>query len=452
MKTYKKATLTFKDSSTPGEKMSTTTRFLLISAFLIAVTSAICAYRIIFFEGNPVSHFLFLPILFIILWWIRRTTNELVIDKQALTERCKELTCLFGIAKVIGDPDGSLSEILQSIVEYLPPAFQYPNYASARITLDDRIFETPNCKPQVKRLGIDIIIQGQSRGTIEIFYNDVTKNLPKVSFLKEELNLLQTIANQLAPIIVKKEDEEEKMKLQGQLRHADRLATIGQLAAGVAHELNEPLGNILGFAQLAQKTENLSTQVFKDLESIVTASLHAREVIKKLMLFSRQMPPQEARVNLNRLIEEGLYFIESRCAKSGIEMIRLLGSNVPEIIADPSQLYQVIVNLVVNAEQAIPRGGRITIETTADTKFLYLTIKDTGIGMSHEIMAHIFVPFFTTKDVNQGTGLGLAVVHGIVTAHGGTISVESEPNRGTTFTVKLPLTKDTKDSKSQEVN
>jgi two-component system, NtrC family, sensor kinase len=203
--------------------------------------------------------------------------------------------------------------------------------------------------------------------------------------------------------------------------------------------LNEPLGNILAFAQLAEKQADLPRQTVADIEKIVTASLHAREVIKKLMLFARRMPPQKTSVDLNRVIEEGLYFIESRGAKSGVTIRRRLSRRIPRITADPSQLHQVLVNLLVNAIQAMPRGGTLKIATRASDRYVVLVVEDDGIGMSEEVLGKIFTPFFTTKDVNEGTGLGLPVVHGIVTSHGGTITVRSSPGQGSRFEIRLPL-------------
>ena len=157
------------------------------------------------------------------------------------------------------------------------------------------------------------------------------------------------------------------------------------------------------------------------------------------MLFSRQTPPRKIPINLNQVVEQGLYFLEARCVKEGIEIIRLLAPDLPEITADPSQLHQVLVNIIVNAIQAIPNGGQLKIQTKAAKNSVTLLIKDTGIGMSDEIRKQIFLPFFTTKDVDQGTGLGLAVVHGIITSHGGTIKVKSKPNAGSCFEIQLPV-------------
>jgi signal transduction histidine kinase len=247
------------------------------------------------------------------------------------------------------------------------------------------------------------------------------------------------MARELSLIIDRKHSQVEERKLHAQLRHADRLATIGQLASGVAHELNEPLANILGFAQLAGKCPDLPEQAGQDIEKIVKASLHAREIVRKLLLFSRQMPTRKEKTNINDLIKEGLYFLQSRCIKEGIELNYLLPEHPPEITVDPSQLKQVIVNLVVNAIQAMPEGGKLDIRTRTRGDHISIFVEDTGVGMSKEILKQIFLPFFTTKDVGEGTGLGLSVVHGIVTSHGGTIKVDSTVGLGTTFEIILPL-------------
>lgn len=359
--------------------------------------------------------------------------------QAALRERVKELTCLYSITQVVEREGLSLETILQGIVELLPPAWQYPEIAAGRIILDGHPYFTPGFRPEGQKQTADIVVKGERRGVVEVVYVEKKPEVDEGPFLKEERNLINAIAGQVALIVERRKAEEDRSKLQEQLRHADRLATIGQLAAGVAHELNEPLGNILGFAQLAKKDPELSKQVSKDIETIITASLHAREVIKKLMIFARQMPTQKALIDLNEVIEEGLYFLESRCAKAGIELRRVLTPDLPEITADRAQLHQVLVNLIVNSIQAMPEGGRLTIQTLAQGDHVSLVVEDTGIGMSQEVLKKMFVPFFTTKDINEGTGLGLSVVHGIVTSHGGSIDVESRVGRGTRFAVQLPL-------------
>ncbi len=357
----------------------------------------------------------------------------------ALRERVKELTCLYSLAKLTERPNRTLEEILQGIVDLLPHAWQYPEITAGRILFDGNSFATANFIQEKKSQMAKIVVHGKLRGLIEVVYLEEKPEMDEGPFLKEERNLIDALAHQISLIVRRRQADEEKKYLQDQLRHADRLATIGQLAAGVAHELNEPLGNILGYAQLAEKQAGLPPQVNKDLSQIVKMSLHAREVVKKLMLFARQMPPRITKVNLNLVIEEALSLLESRCVQNDITLIRRLSPELPEMTIDPSQMHQVIVNLVVNAIQAMPDGGSITITTVASDDQIVLTIKDNGIGMSEEVRKQLFIPFFTTKDINEGTGLGLPVVHGIITSHGGAIDVESRPGQGSRFEIRLPL-------------
>lgn len=372
---------------------------------------------------------------------IVQTLGIALIHRRAqveLRERIKELTCLYGIAKLVEQANISLEEILQGIVELLPSAWLYPEIASARIILDKRSYTTSHFKEGVQRQLAEINVDGEERGAVEVAYSIEKPELDEGPFLKEERNLIDTVAREVALIIERKKTEEDRERLQEQLQHADRLATIGQLSAGVAHELNEPISSILGFAQLIKRNSELPGQVREDLEKIMKASLHAREVVKKLMLFARQVPPQKTPVNLNQIVEESLYFLESRCAKEGIKVVRLLSSNLPEVTADPAQMTQVLVNVAVNAIQAMPNGGKLTIQTKSSDKFVSLIVKDTGVGMEEDVMRQMFLPFFTTKDIGKGTGLGLSVVHGIVTSHGGSIKVDSRVGQGTAFEIQLP--------------
>jgi len=355
-----------------------------------------------------------------------------------LRERIKELTCLYGIAQVVARPEASTDEVLLNIVDLLPPAWLHPKIACARIVLNGQSYTTQGFQETPYRQTSDILVNGERLGFVEVAYKEKRLTRDEGPFLLEERSLIDSVSREVAHFYERTRTEEEKASLHGQLRHADRLATIGQLAAGVAHELNEPLGNILGFAQLAKKTPDLPEQAEEDLKCIETASLHAREIIKKLMVFARQMPPEKVLVRLNKVVEEGLYYFEARCEKAGIDLVRRLDPGLPRITADPGQLNQVLVNLVVNAIQAMPAGGTITVETRAGMDQVLLAVEDTGMGMPEDVKKHIFLPFYTTKDVNEGTGLGLPVVHGIVTSHKGNITVETEEGKGTRFIIQFP--------------
>ena len=364
----------------------------------------------------------------------------------ALRERVKELTCLYSLARLVERTGISLAEILQGAVELLPQAWQYPELTAGRIVFDGQSYETAHFKQSSQIQSAPIVVNGQPRGRVDVVYIKKMPPAHEGPFLTEERNLIDAAARQIAIIIERRQAEEDRFRLQDQLRHADRLATIGQLAAGVAHELNEPLGNILGFAQLAQKHPCLPKRIDEDLAKIVATCLHARQIIHSLLVFSRQMPPQKAGLDLNVVVEEAMSLLEQRCAKNSIRIVRDLAADLPQIVADAPQLRQVLVDLTVNAIHAMPNGGVLEVATrTADDR-VRLTVQDDGIGMTEAVLKEIFVPFFTTKDVNEGTGLGLPVVHGIITSHGGTIRVQSSPGQGTRFDIELPVrTDDTAD-------
>ncbi|MDI3503905.1 MAG: two-component system, NtrC family, sensor kinase [Candidatus Cloacimonadota bacterium] len=351
----------------------------------------------------------------------------------ALRERIKELTCLYKIADLASRAELSFAEFMEEVIKIIPRSMQYPSATGCLICIDQVDYSSPNLEKSEEYISAPITVNNLERGFIQVFYQEAAG----VSFLPEEEQLLKGVAQQLALVMERKGVEENNAKLQEQLRHADRLATIGLLSSGIAHEINEPLSAILGFGQLLDTEYELPQAAKKDLQKIIAAALHAREVVRKLMLFSRQVPPKMVAVNLNKLIMEGFYFLENRCAKQGVNIVRDLQEDLPEIIADPSQIHQVLVNLSVNAIQAMPKGGTLTIRTRHQDDTIEWQISDTGIGMDKDLQQKIFMPFFTTKDVDQGTGLGLPVVHGIISAHHGSISLESEPGVGTTFKIYL---------------
>ena len=359
--------------------------------------------------------------------------------QAALRERVKELTGLYNLAQLSERPEISLDELLQGIAALLPPAWQYPEITVGRIVLDGRSYSSASDSGGDLRQRAPIVVGGLERGLVEVSYREQRPELGEGPFLKEERSLLDAIAREIAVIIERREAGAERERLHEQLLHADRLATIGELAAGVAHELNEPLGAVLGFAQLARKHTHLPDPADQDIKKIESAALQARGIVRKLMVFARQTPPRKTRVNINQLVEDGLYLLEARCAKSRIEVIRMLEEKLPDVVADSSQLQQVLVNLVVNAIQAMPDGGRLTITTHHSGSAAVLRVEDTGLGMSAEVRKRIFLPFFTTKDINEGTGLGLAVAHGIVSAHGGRIGVKSRLGQGSRFEVEIPV-------------
>ncbi|QGY40373.1 PAS domain S-box protein [Pseudodesulfovibrio cashew] len=364
--------------------------------------------------------------------------KALLRERANLVERNKQLHCLYAVSLLMGDVDMSPDSVLDRIVDLLPSAFRNPASTHARLALDRKTRETPGYEPSETVLSERIMVNREKRGRLSVAVKHDAPGLAGEPFTEGERGLFATVARQVAIVVSKKEMREAKQELERQLRQADRLAKIGQFSAGVAHEINEPLANILGFAELARQADGLPDQVKADLGAIIDSSLHAREIVRKLMFFSRKLPPQLMPLDLNETVEQALRITESQAKRGNIEIVRDYASPAPRVTADPQHLKQVVVNLVANAIQAMERDGTVRVTTSSVQDDAYLIVEDTGPGMAPEVVKHIFTPFFTTKDVDQGTGLGLSVVHGIVKAHGGFIQVDSTPGEGVRVEVVFP--------------
>jgi two-component system NtrC family sensor kinase len=241
------------------------------------------------------------------------------------------------------------------------------------------------------------------------------------------------------------EEEERKhtdelLQLQSRMVHSEKLTSMGRLAAGVAHELNTPLGGVLSLAMLALEECDESHPLRNDLEIIVKQTLRCRDIVKGLLDFAHQSESRAVKTGVNSVIENTLALLERQAIFHNIRTARKLKEDLPPVFIDPSQLQSVVMNIVMNAVDAMEGKGVLTIETNVDEagEQVLLLISDTGKGIPDKIKPLIFEPFFTTKEPGEGTGLGLAVVYGVVKRAGGRISVDSSPS-GTTFTVRLPI-------------
>ena len=247
-------------------------------------------------------------------------------------------------------------------------------------------------------------------------------------------------------------DITERKQLETQLQQARKMEAIGRLAGGIAHDFNNLLTIIKGYAELALQRPKITPELQTDVERIEGASERASTLVRQLLAFSRRQVLQPKVIDLNRIVL-GLDALLRRLMDQGIHMITLPGNDIGAIKADPGQMEQVIMNLVVNARDAMPKGGRLTVETcnvdldeayasehatVMPGRYVMLSVSDTGLGMSPETVAHIFEPFYTTKEGGRGTGLGLSTVYGIVKQSGGYVWVYSEPGRGSSFKVYLP--------------
>jgi two-component system NtrC family sensor kinase len=357
----------------------------------------------------------------------------------AQRERVKELSCLYQLAQLATEEGADISGLLTQVAALLPPSWQYPDITAARIELDGETYETQPHLPGWDHQCADIVVAGVRRGQVQVAYTEPMPRLDEGPFLAEERRLIDTVAREVSTLIERKTAQRERMLLLEQLRHADRLATVGHLAAGVAHELNEPLGAILGFAQLARKTDGVSDTVARDLRKIETAALHAREVTARLMYIGRRNTPKRELLDVNAVIRDALAILGARITKHRIALACTMDPELPGLTANRAQLQQVVINLVVNAIHAMPDGGSLELETSAHANTLTLKVRDTGTGMSEIVLGRIFEPFFTTKQANEGTGLGLPVVRDIIESLDGHIEVESTVGIGSSFYVRLPL-------------
>ncbi|MDH4137441.1 MAG: ATP-binding protein, partial [Anaerolineae bacterium] len=228
---------------------------------------------------------------------------------------------------------------------------------------------------------------------------------------------------------------------QEQLLQSEKLASIGKLAAGVAHEINNPMGVILGFAQGILKTLPEDNSLRKPLTIVEKESLRCKRIVQNLLDFARHSEPTPHLTNINELIDTCCELVEHQISLQNVQLFKDYDPALPAIMADPHQLQQVFINIMLNAYQAMPGGGSLRITTRTVDSELQVIFADTGTGIPSENLQNIFDPFFTTKEVGEGTGLGLSVSYGIVKAHGGDIEVESQVGEGTTFVIKLPLDK-----------
>jgi len=237
-------------------------------------------------------------------------------------------------------------------------------------------------------------------------------------------------------------DISERVAHERQARHVEKLAALGSLAAGIAHELNNPIGIILSRIELMLMEAEEQPPVAESVTDLQVLHRHAQRlsrIAQGLLSFGRQRQRDPQPLDLSVVVDDTLLLVGKELSRQGIHVRTRLDANLPRMLGDPTALEQVVMNLLFNARDAMPTGGTVEVETSADPAqpgFIRLVVSDTGHGMSPEILAKVSEPFFTTKP--SGSGLGLSVSYTIIREHGGTVDVQSEPGRGTTFTLRFP--------------
>jgi PAS domain S-box-containing protein len=236
-------------------------------------------------------------------------------------------------------------------------------------------------------------------------------------------------------------DIEQRRLNEEQIAQADKLASIGQLSAGIAHEINNPMGIILGYTQLLLRNEEPDSEKYQDLKTIEKHVRSCKSIVEGLLNFARTSKPKENVIRIDEAMEDVLNFIQQHAGLENIEVAKDYDPTVPEMLLDEKKIKQVFMNLIMNAKHAIGDKGTLSLSTgfNASDHKVFIKIADTGYGIEKKNLARIFDPFFTTKPTGEGTGLGLSVSYGIIKNHGGDILVESKVGKGSDFTIVLPL-------------
>jgi two-component system NtrC family sensor kinase len=253
-----------------------------------------------------------------------------------------------------------------------------------------------------------------------------------------EMGVLCRAVDSMAQAVAERQDLLKQATRQ-QIRRSEQLASVGRLAAGVAHEINNPLTGVLAFADLMRDKENMDDQDREDLNTIVRETKRVREIVRGLLDYARETPSVKAALNINNVIRQTTQLLGRREAFQHVNVVEVLADDIPMVDGDRNQLQQVFMNLALNACEAMAEGGTLMVSTFVADGRVVIKVADTGHGIRSEHLGQIFDPFFTTKPVGKGTGLGLSVSAGIIQRHDGTLEVESELGKGTTFTVTLPV-------------
>ncbi len=237
------------------------------------------------------------------------------------------------------------------------------------------------------------------------------------------------------------ERTKELRETQAHLIQTEKLASLGKLAAGIAHEINNPLGGILIYSHLILEDLDKNNPYYKNLEKIVKETTRCKDIVKGLLEFARPKEPETTSTNINELLNKSLSLVESQSLFQNIRVEKRYSPDLPMIVADSSQLQQVLMNIILNAADAMQGEGHLILKTSLDEngENLIMDFTDTGPGIREEDKKKIFDPFFTTKEVGQGTGLGLSISYSVIRKHQGTIEVQSTFGKGSTFTIKLPV-------------
>ncbi|HOS02186.1 MAG TPA: PAS domain S-box protein [Candidatus Hydrogenedentes bacterium] len=359
-----------------------------------------------------------------------------------LNRRNIELTCLYRVGESSRSRP-TLNAIFQDVANLVRPACHYPDITHVRVSFDGEIYVDDPFHETPWLLSADIDVAGRRRGKVEIFHMEARPPRQIGPFLKEERDLIGAIAHTLGETVERREAE-------AQVIQASKLASIGELAAGVGHEINNPVNGIMNCADIlaAQFEPGSKNRQFADL--IRSEADRIARIVHSLLTFSRQERERHSPARLGDIVEAVLSLSRKKIAKSNVALSVDVPEDLPKVRCRSEHMQQVVMNLIINALHALDEkypdrhhDKRLSLSARTiefgGNSYLRLTVEDHGCGIAPQHMERLFDPFFTTKGRDKGTGLGLSVSDGIVKEHGGQISVESEKGRYARFHVDLPL-------------
>jgi len=362
-----------------------------------------------------------------------------------LGDRVKELTCVYGVTHSIGNRQ-TIEQVCQDVAELIPPAWQYPEIARGKVCFEGEEFVSgPFQETQWKQTS-DIIVDGERCGSVEVYYLRQCPDRDEGPFTAEERNLINIIATSVAEMVKRKRAEMRMMEIQADAAEIHRFNTMGELAAEIAHELNQPLGAIVNYMGVYCDAQDLGRPETEELRSIphrvAREAERASRITARLRELTGKREPQLSTVDLNDLVVEMGQLLEFALDRAHVTISFDLDRNVPEVICDNVQVSQVLVNLVRNSADAMadlpPDERRITVRSVHDAAAcaVEIDIDDTGPGVDASMVDRVFDLFYTTKET--GMGVGLAICRSIIEAHGGRMWVESRRGGGGSFRFTIP--------------
>lgn len=366
--------------------------------------------------------------------------------ERALTERMKELGCLYRVLELTTDYGRESGEILQDIVDNLPASMHHDEHAVARLTVDGAVSADRQWQEPRASIEKSIIVGGRQRGSVEVGYTSLDAlDDPAAPFLIEEERLLESVAGHVARMLQEREIAER-------LKRTERVEVIGQFTGGIAHDFNNLLTVILGNAELLIEEFQDGTDQAASLQSILRAGGQGAKLISNLLAFARQQPLSPGSVDLKLLLQNMTRMINVAVGENVTLHVVTTDPLFPAK-ADPAQLESAIINLLINARDAMEGGGEIRLTVSSHNvdreeaersehlqpgDYVRVEVRDNGCGIGKDALARVFEPFYTTKAPGKGTGLGLSMVYGFVVQLGGDVRIFSEPGHGTRVTLFLP--------------